>query len=92
VSVSGDGRCPRRRGSSDAEVASLIEVLTDKSPASLLCTKYFADKGADLDMWSSSFFEAAPPQEPFGAGCASSFVDNETREARRRLTMAFRQD
>jgi enoyl-CoA hydratase len=75
----------------DAEVDSLIEVLLDKSPASLLCTKYFVDKGADLDMWSSLFFEAAPPREPFGAG-VREFVDKDTRDARRRLTMGFWQD
>jgi enoyl-CoA hydratase len=75
----------------DAEVASLIEVLLDKSPASLLCTKYFVDKGADLDMWSSLFFEGAPQREPFGTG-VREFVDKDTREARRRLTMGFWQD
>src|ERR1700732_1507027 len=32
----------------DDEVNSLIGVLLDKSPMSLLCTKYFLDHGADL--------------------------------------------
>jgi hypothetical protein len=42
-------------------------------------------------MWSSLFFEGAPPREPFGAG-VREFVDKDTREARRRLTMGFWQD
>jgi hypothetical protein len=75
----------------DAEVDSLIEVLLDKSPGSLLCTKYFLDKGADLDNASSLIFEGAPPREMFGEGVAA-FVDKSTREDRRRLVMGFWQD
>src|SRR5262249_38117988 len=75
----------------DEEVEALIEVLLDKSPASLLCTKYFVDRGADLDMWSSMFFEGAPPREPFGQG-VKDFAEKESRDARRRLVMNFWQD
>lgn len=73
------------------EVDALIEVLLDKSPASLLCTKYFLDKGADLDMWSSMFFEGAPAREPFGQGL-KDFEHKDTRDARRKLVMDFWQD
>ncbi|WP_051580166.1 enoyl-CoA hydratase/isomerase family protein [Pseudonocardia acaciae] len=73
------------------QVDGLIEVLLDKSPATLLCTKYFLDKGADLDMWSSLAFEGAPPREPFGAGIRD-FTHRQTRDARRRLVTNFWQD
>ena len=75
----------------DGEVQALVEVLLNKSPRTLLCTKYFVDKGADLDMWASMFFEGAPPREPFGEGIRD-FVDKETRDARRKLVMDFWQD
>jgi enoyl-CoA hydratase/carnithine racemase len=75
----------------DAEVEGLIEVLLDKSPGSLLCTKYFVDKGADLDNASSLIFEGAPPREMLGEGVAA-FVEKSTRDDRRRLVMSFWQD
>ena len=66
-------------------------MLLDKSPGSLLCTKYFVDKGADLDNASSLIFEGAPPREMFGEGVAA-FVDKGTRDDRRKLVMSFWQD
>lgn len=75
----------------DDEVDALVEVLLSKSPGSLHCTKYFLDKGADLDMWSSMFFEGAPPREPFGEG-VRDFVERDTRDERRKLIMNFWQD
>lgn len=72
----------------DTEVNELIRVLLEKSPRSLLCTKYFVDHGADLDMWSSLAFEGAPPRETFGAG-VRDFVNKNTRDARRKLVMGF---
>ncbi len=75
----------------DREVAGLIEVLLSKSPMTTLCTKYFLDKGADLDMWGSLFFEGAPPRQPFGKGIAD-FVQKSSRDERRKLIMDFWQD
>ena len=75
----------------DGEVAALVEVLLDKSQKTLQCTKYFLDKGADLDMWGSMFFEGAPQREPFGQGVAD-FVEKSSRDRRRRLVMDFWQD
>ena len=75
----------------DTEIDALIEVLLDRSPESLRCTKYFVDKAADLDMWSSLFFEGAPPRERFGDGIRD-FVEKETRDRRRRVVMNFWQD
>jgi enoyl-CoA hydratase len=75
----------------DAEVQALIEVLLDKSPRSLWCTKYFVDKGADLDNASSLAFEGAPQRELFGDGVAA-FVEKNTRDERRKLVMSLWQD
>jgi enoyl-CoA hydratase len=75
----------------DAEVQALIEVLLDKSPRSLWCTKYFVDKGADLDNASSLAFEGAPQREMFGDGVAA-FVEKNTRDDRRKLVMSFWQE
>jgi hypothetical protein len=61
-----------------------------------MVTKYFIDKGADLDMHGSLFFEGAP-QRP-GKGDVGSrrrivdFADKESREERRKLVMTFWQD
>src|SRR3984893_11042644 len=67
----------------DREVAALIEVMMQRSPVTTRCTKYFLDKGADLDMWSSLFFEGAPPRQPFSQGIAD-FVEKKTRDERRK--------
>jgi enoyl-CoA hydratase len=75
----------------DAEVQALIEVLLDKSPRSLWCTKYFVDKGADLDNASSLAFEGAPQRELFGDGVAA-FVEKNSRDDRRKLVMSLWQD
>ena len=72
----------------ESEVAALIEVLLEKSPTALLCTKYFLDNGADLDLASSMIFEGAPPRQPFGQGIRD-FVEKETRDRRRKLVMDF---
>jgi enoyl-CoA hydratase len=75
----------------DPEVDDLIQVLLDKSPRTLTCTKYFLDKGADLDMWTSLVFEGAPPREPFGEGIRD-FVNKDSRDERRRLVRNFWQE
>jgi hypothetical protein len=58
-------------------------------------TKYFVDKGADLDMWSSMFFEGNPsrfgPGENATAGI-HDFTQKSTRDERRKLVMNFWQD
>jgi enoyl-CoA hydratase/carnithine racemase len=80
----------------DREVAALTEVLLSRHPQTTTVTKYFVDKGADLDMVGSLFFEGAP-QRP-GKGDVDSrqgiidFADKESREQRRKLVMNFWQD
>jgi enoyl-CoA hydratase/carnithine racemase len=75
----------------DNEVAALIGVMLHKSPRTVLCTKYYLDKAADLDMSSTMVFEGAPPREPFGQGIAD-FVNRGTRDQRRNLVKNFWQD
>jgi len=75
----------------EREVASLVEVMLSKSPRTLLCTKYFVDKGADLDVSSSMVFEGAPQRERFGQGIRD-FVEKTSRDERRKLVMNFWQD
>jgi enoyl-CoA hydratase/carnithine racemase len=75
----------------DGEVAALVEVMLAKSPTTVLCTKYFLDKGADLDMSNSMIFEGAPPRQAFGQGIVD-FVEKDSRDQRRKLVMNFWQD
>ena len=72
----------------DHEVAALIEVMLAKNPTTLYCTKYYLDKGADLDMASSMFFEGAPPANSSDKGIRD-FVNKESRDARRKLLTDF---
>ena len=75
----------------DREVAALVEVMLSKNQKTLLCTKYFVDKGADLDMWSSLFFEGAPQRGQLTQGIRD-FVEKTSRDERRKLVMNFWQD
>lgn len=75
----------------DGEVDALVEVLLDKNPSTLRVTKYFLDKGADLDLASSMIFEGAPPRQFEGKGIAD-FVEKSSRDQRRKLVMDFWQD
>ena len=70
----------------EAEVARLTEILLAKNPTALLCTKYFLDHGADLDLHESMVFEGAPGRQPFGQGI-KDFVERDTRHRRRELVM-----
>ena len=75
----------------DREVAALVEVMLSKNPKTVLCTKYFIDKGADLDMWSSLFFEGAPQRGQLTQGIRD-FVEKTSRDERRKLVKNFWQD
>lgn len=75
----------------DQEVAALVEVMLSKNRQTTTVTKYFLDKGADLDMWSSVFFEGAPQRPKFGQGI-KDFVHKESRDERRKLLVDFWQD
>jgi len=77
-------------------VAALVEVLLSRDRQATTVTKYFVDKGADLDMSSSLYFEGAPQrmapgQDGMTEGIAD-FADKESRDARRKLVMNFWQD
>jgi hypothetical protein len=79
----------------DAEIAALTEVLLSKNRHATTVTKYFVDKAADLDMWSSMFFEGNParfgPGENATAGI-KAFTQKSTRDERRELIKNFWQD
>ncbi|MUM15763.1 enoyl-CoA hydratase/isomerase family protein [Mycobacterium sp. CBMA271] len=75
----------------DLEVDALVEVLLAKNQATLQVTKYFLDKGADLDVASSMIFEGAPSRGFEGVGIAD-FVNKNTRDQRRKLVANFWQD
>ena len=68
----------------DDEVDALVEVMLAKNPATLQVTKYFLDKGADLDLASSMIFEVAPPRQFERQGIAD-FVEKSSRDQRRKL-------
>jgi enoyl-CoA hydratase len=75
----------------DREVDALVEVLLAKNPSTLKVTKYFLDKGADLDLASSMIFEGAPPRQFERQGIAD-FVEKSSRDQRRKLVINFWQD
>jgi len=78
------------------EVAALMELLLSRHQNTTTVTKYFVDKGADLDMTSSLVFEGAPQRiamdQKDGVQGIADFSDKEAREARRKLAMNFWQD
>jgi enoyl-CoA hydratase len=74
-----------------SEVDKLVEVLLARDPTATTVTKYFVDKVADLDMWSSMFFEGAPQRGMTRAGI-QDFVDADSRDSRRALVRNFWQD
>jgi enoyl-CoA hydratase len=73
------------------EVDALVEVLLAKNPSTLQVTKYFLDKGADLDLANSMIFESAPPRQFERQGIAD-FIEKSSRDQRRKLVMDFWQD
>jgi enoyl-CoA hydratase len=74
----------------DAEVAELVDALLAKDAKTVTTTKYFLDKGADLDMWSSMFFEGAPQRGTDIEGILA-FADRDKRAELSR-SRAFWQD
>jgi enoyl-CoA hydratase/carnithine racemase len=75
----------------DGEVSALIEILLARSPETTACTKYFLDKGADLDGANSLLFEGAPQRARNLQGI-KDFASTESRNQRRKLVMDFWQD
>jgi enoyl-CoA hydratase/carnithine racemase len=73
------------------EVNALVEVMLAKNPTTLQVTKYFCDKGADLDLANSMIFEVAPPRQFEMQGIAD-FVAKSSRDQRRELVRNFWQD
>jgi enoyl-CoA hydratase/carnithine racemase len=74
----------------DAEVAELIEALLAKDAKTVTTTKYFIDKAADLDMWTSLYFEGAPQRGSNTTGI-HAFADRDLR-AKRSKSRDFWQD
>jgi enoyl-CoA hydratase/carnithine racemase len=62
----------------DAEVQDLVQTLLAKDEMAMRTTKYFIDKAADLNMWSSMFFEGAP-QRGSGTEGILAFADRDKR-------------
>jgi enoyl-CoA hydratase/carnithine racemase len=75
----------------DREIDALVEVMLAKHPTTLQVTKYFLDKGADLDFANSMIFEGAPPRQFLSQGIAD-FVEKSSRDERRKLVIDFWQD
>ena len=75
----------------DGEVAALVELMLSRSKNVVTTTKYFIDKGADLHMAETLYFEGAPQRITDGEGIRG-FADRDSREDRRKLVMNFWQD
>ena len=65
----------------DAEVGALVDAILAKDAKTVTATKYFIDKAADLDMWSSMFFEGAPQRGADRTGILA-FADPDLRAKR----------
>lgn len=74
----------------DTEVAELVDAILAKDSETITTTKYFLDKAADLDMWSSLYFEGAPQRGTDRTGILA-FADPELR-AKRHRSRDFWQD
>ncbi len=72
----------------DAEVDRLFEIILSKHPQAMKVTKYFIDKGADLDWSNVMAFEQAPQRTEFGQG-VKDFAETTTRNERRKLLDGF---
>jgi enoyl-CoA hydratase/carnithine racemase len=68
----------------DRDVDALIEVILAKNPATLRTTKFFLNKGAELNAKQGMWFEGAPQRNPFGVG-VREFVEPDSRRRRRAL-------
>jgi enoyl-CoA hydratase/carnithine racemase len=75
----------------DADVEALIAVILAKNPTTLRTTKYFLNKGAELNALQGMWFEGAPQRNPFGQGIRD-FVDRESRDNRRVLANSLWRD
>jgi enoyl-CoA hydratase/carnithine racemase len=79
----------------DQEIDALTEVVLSKDRYTTTVTKYFVDKAADLDMWSSMFFEGNPTRFATGENAMAGikdFTQKSTRDQRRELIKNFWQD
>jgi len=74
----------------DDEVGELVDAILARDAKTVTTTKYFIDKAADLDMWSSMFFEGAPPRGSDRTGILA-FADPDLR-AKRSKNRDFWQD
>jgi enoyl-CoA hydratase/carnithine racemase len=72
----------------DVEVDALVEVMLAKNPGTVAVTKYYLDKGADLDLANSMVFEGAPARD-FRREGIEDFVEKDSRDKRRKLVTNF---
>jgi hypothetical protein len=73
----------------------LNDIIRQQDRHATTVTKYFVDKGADLDMWSSMFFEGNPSRFGLGDNALAGiqdFTQKATRDERRKLIRDFWQD
>jgi enoyl-CoA hydratase len=73
----------------DAELDHLIQIILSKDPTTMVCTKYFIDKGADLDYGSVLAFEGTPQRKPLQNQGVKDFAERESRDQRRALLDGF---
>jgi enoyl-CoA hydratase len=69
----------------DQDVEALVEVMLAKNPLTLRTTKFFLNKGAELNAAQGMWFEGAPQRNPFGQGIRD-FLQRDSRD--RRLALA----
>ena len=72
----------------DAELERLIQIILSKHPQAMHATKFFIDRGADLDYQNVMAFEGTPQRVPFGEG-TQAFVERGPRDDRRQLLTDF---
>ncbi len=72
----------------EENLTRLTQIILTKHPQVVHVSKYFIDKGADLDDRNVMAFEGAPQRLPFGVGI-QDFVERGSRDERRRLLTDF---
>jgi enoyl-CoA hydratase len=70
----------------DADVNALIETILDKNPNTLMTSKYFLNKCAELNAGQGMWFEGSPGRA-FDTDGIADFIDVGTRNKRRTLAM-----
>ncbi|WP_439358589.1 enoyl-CoA hydratase/isomerase family protein [Bradyrhizobium sp. DASA03007] len=74
----------------DADVQALVDVMLEKAPTAVRCTKHFLNASADATTSIGLAFEGAPPRLHLAQSKGiREFVHRDTRDTRRRLANAL---